>query len=409
MAATVGYAYKGRDAAGKIVKGKLDATSEASVAARLRTMGLSPVSIDAAPDGSGLSREITIPGFSKGVTLKDLAIMSRQMSTMTSAGLSLMRTLSILAEQTESKPLAKILVTVRDDVETGMSLSEAMRKHDRDFPPIMINMVKAGETGGFLDKALDTVAKNFEKESELKNTIKSAMTYPVVVVGMVVMAVAGMLIFIVPVFKEMFEGMGGSLPVPTQILVTLSEQMVWLGPLLVIGSILGSIWWKRNKHTEAVRKFLDPLKLKMPVFGMLMTKLAVARFSRNFADMIGAGVPILQSLQIVGETSGNYVIEEALRKVQDSVRQGKSIAVPLAEEAVFPPMVIQMVSVGEDSGALQQMLDKIADFYDQEVKTMTDQLTSLIEPLLIAFLGIVVGGMIVALYLPVFNIATLMQ
>ena len=409
MAATVGYAYKGRDAAGKIVKGKLDATSEASVAARLRTMGLSPVSIDAAPDGSGLSREITIPGFSKGVTLKDLAIMSRQMSTMTSAGLSLMRTLSILAEQTESKPLAKILVTVRDDVETGMSLSEAMRKHDRDFPPIMINMVKAGETGGFLDKALDTVAKNFEKESELRNTIKSAMTYPVVVVGMVVMAVAGMLIFIVPVFKEMFEGMGGSLPLPTQILVTLSEQMVWLGPILILGAIFGSIWWKRNKHTEAVRKFLDPLKLKMPVFGMLMTKLAVARFSRNFADMIGAGVPILQSLQIVGETSGNYVIEEALRKVQDSVRQGKSIAVPLAEEAVFPPMVIQMVSVGEDSGALQQMLDKIADFYDQEVKTMTDQLTSLIEPLLIAFLGIVVGGMIVALYLPVFNIATLMQ
>ncbi|MBG6238956.1 type IV pilus assembly protein PilC [Mycetocola sp. CAN_C7] len=409
MATTVGYAYKGRDAAGKIVKGKVDATSEAAVAARLRTMGLSPVSIDAAPDGTGLSREITIPGFSKGVTLKDLAIMSRQMSTMTSAGLSLMRTLSILAEQTESKPLAKILVTVRDDVETGMSLSEAMRKHDRDFPPIMINMVKAGETGGFLDKALDTVAKNFEKESELRNSIKSAMTYPIVVVGMVVLAVAGMLIFIVPVFKDMFEGMGGSLPLPTQILVTLSEQMIWLGPVIVVGSIVGSIWWKKNKHTVAVRKALDPLKLKMPVFGMLMTKLAVARFSRNFADMIGAGVPILQSLQIVGETSGNYVIEEALKKVQDSVRQGKSIATPLAEESVFPPMVIQMVAVGEDSGALQQMLDKIADFYDQEVKTMTDQLTSLIEPLLIAFLGIVVGGMIVALYLPVFNIATLMQ
>ena len=409
MASTVGYAYKGRDAAGKIVKGKVDATSEAAVAARLRTMGLSPVSIDAAPDGTGLSKEITIPGFSKGVTLKDLAIMSRQMSTMTSAGLSLMRTLSILAEQTESKPLAKILVTVRDDVETGMSLSEAMRKHDRDFPPIMINMVKAGETGGFLDKALDTVAKNFEKESELKNTIKSAMTYPVVVVGMVVLAVAGMLIFIVPVFKEMFEGMGGSLPLPTQVLVTMSEQMIWLGPLILVGSIVGSIWWKRNKHTEAVRKVLDPVKLKMPVFGMLMTKLAVARFSRNFADMIGAGVPIMQSLQIVGETSGNYVIEKALVKVQDSVRQGKSIAGPLAEESVFPPMVVQMVAVGEDSGALQQMLDKIADFYDQEVKTMTDSLTSLIEPLLIAFLGIVVGGMIVALYLPVFNIATLMQ
>jgi type IV pilus assembly protein PilC len=409
MATTVGYTYKGRDAAGKIVKGKVDASSEGAVAARLRTMGLSPVSIDAAPDGTGLSKEISIPGFSKGVGLKDLAIMSRQMSTMTSAGLSLMRTLSILAEQTESKALAKILVTVRDDVETGMSLSEAMRKHEKDFPPIMINMVKAGETGGFLDKALDTVAKNFEKEAELTNTIKSAMTYPIVVVGMVVLAVAGMLIFIVPVFKEMFEGMGGSLPIPTQLLVTMSEQMVWLGPLLLIGSIVGRIWWKKNKNTKQVRKAIDPLKLKLPVFGMLMTKLAVARFSRNFADMIGAGVPILQALHIVGETSGNYVIEEALKKVADSVRQGKSIAAPLAEESVFPPMVIQMVAVGEDSGALQQMLDKIADFYDQEVKTMTDQLTSLIEPLLIAFLGIVVGGMIVALYLPVFNIATLME
>jgi type IV pilus assembly protein PilC len=409
MPSTVAYAYKGRDAAGKIVKGKVDATSEAAVATRLRTMGLSPVAIEAAPDGTGLSKEINIPGFSKGVTLKDLAIMSRQMSTMTGAGLSLMRTLTILAEQTESKPLAKILVTVRDDVEAGTSLSDAMRRHDRDFPPIMINMVRAGETGGFLDKALDTVAKNFEKETELKNTIKSAMTYPVVVVGMVIIAVAGMLIFIVPVFEEMFAGLGGSLPIPTLILVTLSKQMIWLGPLILVISIVGSIWWKKNKHTERVRKFLDPIKLKIPVFGLLMTKLAVARFSRNFADMIGAGVPILQALQIVGETSGNYVIEKSLKSVSDSVRQGGSIAGPLAAEPVFPPMVIQMVAVGEDSGALQQMLDKIADFYDQEVKTMTDSLTSLIEPLLIAFLGVVVGGMIVALYLPIFSIATVVK
>ncbi|MCP2029966.1 type IV pilus assembly protein PilC [Okibacterium sp. HSC-33S16] len=409
MPSTVAYAYKGRDAAGKIVKGKVDATSEAAVATRLRTMGLSPVAIEAAPDGTGLSREITIPGLSKGVTLKDLAIMSRQMSTMASAGLSLMRTLTILADQTESKPLAKILVTVRDDVETGSSLSDAMRKHHQDFPPIMINMVKAGETGGFLDKALDTVATNFEKEAKLKNSIKSAMTYPVVVVCMVILAVAGMLIFIVPVFKDMFEGMGGSLPLPTQILVTMSEQMIWLGPLIVILAIVGTILWRTHKNDENVRRFLDPLKLKMPVFGLLLKKLAVARFSRNFADMIGAGVPILQALHIVGETSGNYVIEEALKKIADSVRQGKTIAGPMADEDVFPPMVVQMISVGEDSGAMQQMLEKIAEFYDQEVQTMTDSLTSLIEPLLIAFLGIVVGGMIVALYLPVFNIATLMQ
>jgi type II secretory pathway component PulF len=221
---------------------------------------------------------------------------------------------------------------------------------------------------------------------------------------MAVLAVIGMLIFIVPVFEKMFKGLGGELPLPTQILVVLSGIMGWLGPVLVVVAIGFAIWWRRNKHSDRVRSVVDPIKLRLPVFGALAKKLAIARFSRNFATMIGAGVPILQSLGIVGQTSGNWVVETALNKVQESVRQGRSIAGPLALEPVFPPMVVQMIAVGEDAGALEQMLAKVADFYDQEVQATTEQLTALIEPLMIAFIGVVIGGMIVALYMPMFSI-----
>jgi type II secretory pathway component PulF len=404
MVSSLAFAYKGRNAAGKVVKGRLDAASENAAMARVRTMGLSPISVAEVAVGTGLSAEIRIPGFSKGITLKDLAIMSRQMATMTSAGLSLLRTLNILSEQTENKQLSKILAAIRNDVETGISLSEAMDKHATVFPPIMINLVRAGETGGFLESSLNSVAGNFESEGKLRDTIKSALAYPTIVLIMAVVAVIGMLTFIVPIFEKMFAGFGGELPLPTQVLVVLSKAMVWLLPVLVVGGIAFTVWWRKNKNTEQVRKVVDPVKLKLPVFGPLMTKLAIARFSRNFSTMIGAGVPILQSLNIVGETSGNWVVESALHKVQESVRQGKSIAGPLALEPVFPAMVVQMIAVGEDAGALQQMLGKIADFYDQEVQATAEQLTALIEPLMIAFIGVVVGGMIVALYMPMFSI-----
>ncbi|TFD42782.1 type II secretion system F family protein [Cryobacterium sp. TMT1-2-1] len=371
---------------------------------RMRTMGLSPISVSEVAVGTGLSMEIKIPGFGKGVGLKDLAIMSRQMATMTSAGLSLLRTLNILSEQTENKELARILTSIRNDVESGVSLSEAMDKHNTVFPPIMINLVKAGETGGFLENSLNSVAGNFESEGKLRDTIKSAMAYPTIVLIMAVVAVIGMLTFIVPVFEKMFKNLGGQLPLPTQVLVVLSQAMVWLLPLLIVGGIVFAVWWRKNKNTEVVRKILDPIILKLPVFGPLMTKLAIARFSRNFSTMIGAGVPILAALNIVGETSGNWVVESAVRKVQESVRQGKSIAGPLSLEPVFPAMVTQMIAVGEDAGALEQMLGKIADFYDQEVQSTAEQLTALIEPLMIAFIGVVVGGMIVALYMPMFSI-----
>jgi len=409
MANAQAFAYTGRNAAGKLVKGRVEAPTESAVASRLRGMGVFPVSITEAAAGSGLQRDIVIPGFTKQVTLKDLAIMSRQMATMIGSGLSLLRTLTILAEQTGSKPLTKILERVRDDVQTGISTSDAFARHADAFPPLMINMIRAGETGGFLEGALGSIAENFEKEVKLRGTIKSAMTYPVIVLVMAILAVIAMLVFIVPVFQKMFESLGGQLPLPTMMLVYLSRSMVYVVPILAVVGISFAIWWPQNKNTERVRKRLDPIKLKLPVFGDLLKKIAVARFSRNFSNMIGAGVPILQALNIVGETSGNWVIENSLKGVAESVRQGRSIAAPLAEQPVFPAMVTQMIAVGEDAGSLEMMLDKIADFYDQEVEAATEQLTAMIEPLMVAFLGVVVGGMIVALYLPIFNIATLIK
>jgi type IV pilus assembly protein PilC len=408
MAGPVTYAYRGRDSDGKVVKGRIDAPGESAVASRLRTMGLSPISIEEAPEATGLNREISI-GFGSGVKLKDLSIMSRQMATMIGSGLSILRTLNIIAEQTENKKLSGIMGRVRDDVESGIAISDAMKKHADVFPPLMVNMIRAGETGGFLDSSLESIAENFEKEVKLRGTIKSALTYPVIVLVMSLVAVIGMLLFIVPVFENMFKGLGGQLPLPTMILVEISHQMVWVAPVLVVAGIVGGVWWSRNKNAESVRRRVDPIKLKLPVFGTLMKKIAVARFSRNFANMIGAGVPILQALKIVGETSGNWVIENALSKVGESVRQGESIAGPLAEQPVFPSMVVQMIAVGEDSGSLETMLNKIADFYDQEVEAATEQLTAMIEPLMIAFLGVIIGGMVVALYLPIFQISSLVK
>jgi type IV pilus assembly protein PilC len=398
------FAYKGRDGAGKVVTGRVDASTESAVVLKLRTMGVSPIDISEAGSGTGMQREIKIPGLGGHVGQKDLAIMSRQMATMISAGLSLIRTLNILADQTENKELARILNIIRTDVESGSALSDSMGKHPTVFPPLMIHLIRSGEAGGFLDTALNGAADNLEADVKLRDTIKSALTYPVIVLIIAIVAVIGMLIFIVPVFKKMFEDLGGQLPLPTQFLVTLSEAMPFIAIVAIPAIVIFTIWWRANKHTEAVRGFMDPLKLKLPVFGMLLKKVAVARFARNFATMMGAGVPILQSLGIVGETSGNFVVEQALKKVQESVRQGKSVSGPLALETVFPSMVVQMIAVGEDSGSMEIMLNKIAEFYEAEVETTTNALTSLIEPLMIAFIGIIIGGMIVALYLPVFTI-----
>lgn len=397
------FEYAVRDKSGKVVKGRIDANSEAAVANRLKGMGLAPMSITEVQN-TGLQREIQIPGFGDKIGLKDLAIMSRQLATMITAGLSLLRSLSILAEQTESKALAKVLAQVRNDVEKGTSLSASLAKHTEAFPPLMVNIIRAGETGGFLEQSLRSVANNYEAEVKLRAKIKSAMTYPVVVFFMAIIAVAVMLIFIVPIFATMFEDLGSALPAPTQFLVDLSGAMRFIAPVGIVAAVLFTIWWRKNKNVESVRAKVDPLRLKLPVFGPLFQKVAIARFTRNFGTMLGAGVPILQALDIVGETAGNWVIEAAVRDVQNSVRSGHSLSGPLAQHAVFPPMVVQMLGVGEDSGAMETMLEKISEFYDDEVETTTEQLTSLLEPIMIAFLGILVGGMIIALYMPIFSI-----
>lgn len=409
MSTTVStFTYRGKDAAGKKVSGSVDGATEAAATMRLRSMGIQPETVR--PAGTGLNKEISFGGlFKKKVGLKDLAVMSRQLATMISSGLALMRALSILAEQSENETLRETIDLVRKDVESGLSLSDAIAKHELIFPPLFINLVRAGETGGFLEDSLKSVAENYEKEVKLRGTIKSALTYPVVVLIMAIVGMIGMIVFIVPVFKAMFEGLGGELPLPTQFLVVLSESAPFWLPVLIIGFIVFSVWWGRNKHRPEVRNVVDPLKLKAPVFGQLAKKIAIARFTRNFGTMMKSGVPILQALSIVGATSGNYVIEKALVNVQESVRQGRAIAAPLSEEPVFPSMVTQMISVGEDSGSLEMMLEKISDFYDAEVESTTEQLTALIEPLMIAFMGVLLGGMIVALYLPVFNIFTLVE
>lgn len=408
MADTKTYEYAVRDRAGKVVKGRIEAPNQAAVANRLRTMGLAPISVSEVQTG-GLQREISIPGMSDRIGLKDLAIMARQLATMVSAGLALIRALAILAEQTENKALTKVLQQVRGDVEAGVAFSTALAKHTQVFPPLMINMVRAGEVGGFLDEVLISVAENFEDEVKLRGKIKSAMTYPVIVFIIAILAMIGMLLFIVPVFSGMFESLGGTLPLPTRILVWLSDFMKWaIVPMAVaLGAFM--YWWSKHKNDQGVRERVDPWKLKAPVFGQIFRKLAVARFTRNFGTMIHAGVPILQALEIVGSTSGNVVIEHATRDVQDSVRRGESLAGPLAAHPVFPPMVVQMIAVGEDTGALDDMLQKVADFYDQEVEATTEQLTSLIEPIMIVVIGSIIGAMVIGLYMPIFGIFNLIE
>lgn len=401
--ATKTFEYSVRDRSGKVVKGRIEASNQAAVANRLKTMGMAPIAITEV-SSKGLQKDISIPGLTDRIGLKDLAIMARQMATMINSGLSLLRSLSILAEQTENKALAKVLSQVRNDVETGLALSNALGKHPNIFPPLMVNMIRAGEVGGFLDEVLLSVAGNFEAEVKLRSKVKSAMTYPVVVFVVAILAVTGMLLFIVPVFAGMFDSLGGELPLPTKILMILSNGMKIFAPVLLVAGVAVAAWWAKNKNDPKVKEKVDPWKLKAPVFGQLAKKIAISRFTRNFGTMIRAGVPILQALDIVAATSGNFVVERAVRSVQESVRTGQSLTGPLSQHPVFPPMVVQMMAVGEDTGALDTMLHKISEFYDQEVEATTEQLTSLIEPLMIVVIGAIVGAMVIAMYMPIFGV-----
>jgi type IV pilus assembly protein PilC len=399
------FAYRARNAQGKVVTGSFDLPNETAVSTRLISMGLSPISISEKAAGTGLNRDISLGFLARGIKTADFAIASRQLATMTNSGLALLRAITVVADQTENDKLQEILHEVARDIETGNSFSDSLAKH-REVPLIMVSMLRAGEAGGFLDVALAAVATTFEKEAKLKATIKSAMTYPAAVLGIAVIAVIAMLLFIVPVFKKMFEGFGRALPAPTQVLVDISDNMVWMLPTLIVVIVGGSALWRAKKDDDAVRKIVHPLILKFPIFGPLMGKVAISRFARNLSNMTQAGVPLLRALQIVGQASGNWVIEQTAGRVAESVRLGGTMAEPLSEEKIFPAMVVQMVAVGEESGSVDIMLGKVADFYDDEIEATSAALTSLIEPLLICVLGVVVGGMVVALYMPIFSIAS---
>jgi type IV pilus assembly protein PilC len=403
MASTATFEYAVRDRSGKVVTGKIEADSPAAVASKLKSMGYAPLKITAQQKG-GLKTDINLPKLGAQVKLKELAVFARQFSTMINAGLSMLRALSILEEQQPNKEFSRIIGEMRGKVESGASLSSTMEESPRIFPPLMVNMIKAGEVGGFLDQVLIQIADNYEAEVKLRGKVKSAMTYPVAVLVMAVLLTIGMLLFVVPTFAKLFSDLGGTLPAPTQILVNMSDFLkVGFIPLVLL-TIIAFVVWMRVRHLERVRNVVDPLKLKMPVFGPLFQKIALARFCRNLGTMLQSGVPILQSLDIMADTSGNVVVAHAVRDIQESVRRGESLTEPLSRHAVFPAMVSQMLAVGEDTGALDTMLHKIAQFYDQEVEATTDQMTALIEPLMIAVLGGIVGSMIIALYMPIFKI-----
>lgn len=395
------YAYKVRDATGNFREGRVDAASEAAVADKLRAMGFHPLEVKQA--NTGMQREVKL-GPRKRVKLKDLAVFSRQFATMIDAGLTMLRGLTIMSEQAENPELRRVLKAVRQDVEAGHSLSAALSRHPDAFPTLMVSMTRAGEAGGFLDVAMRQVADNFEAEVKLRSKIKAAMTYPIVVFVLAILMCIGMLVFVVPVFEGMFADLGGELPLPTQVLVWLSSAMRFMLPVLVVLSFVAVFLWRKYGRTQKVRQVVDPLKLRFPVFGNLFAKIALARFARNLGTLLSSGVPILQSLDIVAETTGSSVIARALQDVRESVRRGESVAGPLAGHDVFPPMVVQMVASGEETGAIDQMLQKIAEFYDNEVEATTEALTALIEPLMIAFLGCIVGSMIIALYMPIFKV-----
>lgn len=404
MALLEEYTYRAVDmSGGAIVKGTLEAAGENAVASKLRAQGLTPLEVSLTSK-TGLNRDISIPGFEKRVKIGALAVFAKQMAGLINAGLPLMRTLSILIEQSEDKKLQSALVGVHASIESGMSFSQALALHPDVFPPLMISMVRVGEMGGFLGQSLSTIADTYQGEAELQGKIKSATTYPIIVFVIAILGVIAMVTFVVPIFEGMFKNLGSELPIPTQILVTLSNNMVWLLPVGIVLAIVVWLWWMRNRREEKVRKVVDPWKLKLPVFGPLATKIAVARFTRSLSMMLDAGVPLVQALSIVGSASNNWKIEQAVRDIQESVKQGRSFSAPLAKAEVFPPMVAQMIAVGEESGTLADMLASIADFYENEVETATDQLTASIEPILIVGIGIIIGGMVISLYMPIFSI-----
>ncbi len=399
------YIWKGKNSYGEKRKGKMDMPNEASVHAHLKKMRITPSLVKEAPKDIFES----IPFFQPKVTTKDKVIFTRQLSTMIDAGLPLVQSLEILGDQQENVTFKKILVDIRRDVETGNTFADAMKKHPKIFNNLYCNMIDAGEVGGILDTILNRLAIFMEKNMVLTKKVKGALTYPLICLCISIVILAVILIFVVPVFDKMFADFGASLPALTQMVVNMSNAVQHYFVFIVLGAGFVVFVLKKIYSTEKGRIKGDALLLKLPVFGTLIKKVAVAKFTRTLSTMLQSGVPILESLNVVGRTAGNKIIEIAIFRVADAISEGRTIAEPLEETGVFPSMVIQMINVGESTGALDTMLEKIADFYDEEVDQAVENMTAMIEPFMMVFLGGMIGTLVVSMYLPIFKMGSVVN
>jgi type IV pilus assembly protein PilC len=393
------FKYTVKDSAGKTITNSADSKNRDTMIDLLRKQQMTIISLEEDKDAQARAVQLA-----KKVKLDDLVIFSRQLSTMVEAGIPLVNVLDILGQQVEKKGFAAVIKKIRDDVETGSSFSQALTKHPRIFSSLYINLVKAGESSGMLDQILNRVASYLEKTSALQRKVKSAMVYPIAVIGISIAITIFLLVKVVPTFQGIFDMLGGSLPLPTQILIMISNVLrKWfIFGIIGIGLIIFAL--ARYAKTEQGKIFFDALVLKLPIFGDLVRKVSVAKFSRTLSTLVKSGVPILSSLDIVAKTSGNRIVEMAVNDSKKAVREGKNLADPLSKSAVFPPMVVRMISVGEQAGELEKMLSKIADFYDEQVDAAVAGLTSIIEPMIILFLGVVVGGIVLSIFMPIFKI-----
>ena len=398
------FTWSGKTSKGNIQKGELTAGSKEEVISYLRKQSIVPTIVKEKP------KAVLHLSIGSGVSDKDIVIFTRQFATMIDAGLPLVQALEILSKQTENKRLAQTITEVKGDVESGFTYADALRKHPRMFNDLYVNMVAAGESGGILDTILNRLAGYIEKAMKLKSQVKSAMVYPLVVVTIAVLVIWVIMVKVVPTFARMFSQLGGVLPLPTRIIVGLSGFLAGIGGILVLLGIIGLVTFiVFFRRTDNGRLITDRIMLKLPVLGVLLKKVAVAKFTRTLGTLVGSGVPILEGLDITAKTSGNKVLELAVQEVRKAVSEGKTIAEPLSQAKVFPPMVTQMISVGESTGAIDTMLNKIADFYDDEVDAAVSALTSMLEPVLMVFLGGTIGFIVVAMYLPIFKLMTLIH
>ncbi len=400
------FLWEGKDASGKRVSGELEARDTQAVFNALRAQRIMPNVSRIREKGKGLEREIKLPGMAARVKAKDVVIFTRQFATMIDSGLPLVQGLDVLAKQSDNPAFQKVLFGVKEHVETGGTLAEALKKYPKVFDDLYTNMVDAGENGGILDIILERIAVHLEKSLKLRREIKTAMIYPSVVISAAVIVTAVLLIFVIPTFAELFQDFGAALPLPTQIVISISNFVVDNIIALLGATAAIIIFLFRFMRTDRGREVVHPMALRMPIFGDIIKKVSVARFTRTLGTMLSSGVPILEALNICAKTAGNKVVEKDVFRARISISEGKSMTEPLMESPVFPPMVTQMIGVGEQTGALDAMLQKIADFYEEEVDNAVNAMKQLIEPVMILFLGVIVGGLIISMYLPIFKMGS---